>query len=218
MKAPASAGLVLGSSMPWFRSDGRAFCVTNSEVVRTLSVSTGSTSGVTWFAPFDVGPWILGQAAGFSKWRFKRLRYFYIPTCPTSTTGSIHLGLQYDSLDTAPSTVQAISASYAYTTGPCWSGYQASSALSDFDTSIPEDAIAVEVDVTRFSLSWYPFTTLTAFTAQGTTLLSAQNSYAPGRLVFVTADGTSSTPIQIGRLYSQYEIEFIEPIAANLNT
>nr|UHS71665.1 MAG: putative coat protein P3 [Sobemovirus sp.] len=216
VKAPATAGLVLGRSVPYLRSADEVAHVSNVETILQLTVGAASVSAVVQMAPFALGSWLNGLAVNWSKWRLRKLRFFYIPTCPTSTPGSIHMGLQYDSMDSAPTNVNAISATYRYTSGPVWSGFQAASVLSHPERAPPPEAICCEVDVTRLTLPWYPYVTQTNFTQQGLVAISTQNSYAPGRLVLVMADGPT-TSVAAGRLYAQYSIELIEPVASSQN-
>lgn len=190
--------------------------ISNVEAILQLTVGSAQSSAVVQMAPFALGPWLNGLAVSWSKWRLRKLRFLYVPSCPTSVSGSIHMGLQYDSVDSAPTTVTGISATYRYTSGPVWSGFQVASVLSNPDRTPPPEAICCDVDVTRFSLPWYPYITSTNFTQQGLIAISTQNTYSPGRLVLVTADGPS-TSVAAGRLYAQYSVELIEPVASSQN-
>lgn len=216
VSAPASAGLVLGRSDPLLRSAGGSVVINNVESILQLTVGATQSSAVVQMAPFALGSWFNGLAACWSKWRLRKLRYLYVPTCPTSVSGSIHMGLQYDSVDSAPTTVTGISATYRYTSGPVWSGFQVASVLSYPERAPPPEAICCDVDVTRLSLPWYPYITSANFTQQGQIAISTQNSYSPGRLVIVTADGPA-TSVAAGRLYAQYSVELIEPVPASQN-
>jgi len=214
--APVAAGVILGKPSPTLWSAGDFTVVKNCEISATLTVSSTVASGSIQLIPGVVGTWLATIAVGFSKWRWRKLRIFYVPVCSTATSGSFHMALQYDSFDTAPTTVAAISACKGYTTAPVWSGYQAASAVCSPSNAIPPGSVCVELDVTRLSKPWYPFITSANLTTVGETLTSAQNQYSPARLVYVSADGPT-TAVSAGRLYAQYVIDLIEPITPSLN-
>lgn len=216
MQVPASAGVMLGRSNPYVRSNGNGTIVQNVEVAANVAVSATVGNQVVQCNPVQVGAWLTGLAANYSKWRWRSLRFFYVPVCPTSTPGSIHMGLQYDNVDAAPSTVATISALSEYTTGPVWNGFEAASALSRFKSGVPGGSVCVCVDVTRAARPWYPYITQASFQAQANIAVSLSNEFSPARLIILTSDGPV-VAVSAGRVYAQYEIELIEPIAASTN-
>nr|WGL40993.1 coat protein [Cymbidium chlorotic mosaic virus] len=214
---PAAAGIVFGKSVPRLRSEGVSTILTNCEVNLGVVVTTGVTQVVRECAPFEVGQWLAGIAANFSKWRWLRLRFLYVPYCPTTLQGSLHMGFVYDDLDSNPTTVEAMSTLSGYTTSPLWNGAQCAPALSSVKSVVPTGSVCAVLDVTRLSKPWYPFLTAAGYTDVTETTTALGNMYSPGKLVILTIDGSSSTAVGCGRLYAQYEIELIEPIASSLN-
>lgn len=218
VRAPASAGVIYGSPNPTVmtRKDTGIYTVRHVGVNATFSVSNTFTPSIIQCIPSVVEPWIQGVASSWSKYRWRKLRWIYIPFCPTSTAGSVHMGLQYDNIDATPTTVAQMSALKAYTTGPVWSGYAGSPCLENPYSNVPAGAIVLTVDVDKFEKNWYPFITQAQFTTQAGISLASVNPYSPARLIFATTDGTAtSTPC--GRLYAQYDIELIEPQASANN-
>jgi hypothetical protein len=49
-------------------------------------------------------PWLYGLAINFETYRFKKLKYFYLPRCATSNQGSVMLLPDYDAADSTPLT------------------------------------------------------------------------------------------------------------------
>lgn len=213
---PVSAGLVYGKSTPIVRSAGSATFVENVEVNAGFSVSTTFAPSVIQCMPSTIGPWLSGVAANWSKYRWRKLRWIYVPTCPTTTLGSIHIGLQYDNVDATPTSVAQMSALQSYTTGPAWSGYQAAALLSKPNAPCPPGSLVVDVDVARFEKPWYSYISQTQFATQNAVAISLANLFSPARLIFATTDGTA-TAVSCGRLYAQYMVELIEPEAAASN-
>lgn len=47
-------------------------------------------------------PWLSGIAKKYDLYHFKRLRFTYVPSLPTSEEGSLYIGLDYNTLDPTP--------------------------------------------------------------------------------------------------------------------
>jgi hypothetical protein len=128
------------------------------------------------------------------------------------------MGLQYDNIDSAPSTNAQMSSLQSFTTGPVWSGYQAAPLLSKIGATCPVGSIVVDVDVTRFSQPWYSYITAGSFVAQSNIAVSLANMFSPSRLIIATDGGSAVSPgTPVGKLYVSYTIELIEPEAATVN-
>uniref|UniRef100_Q7LZT8 Capsid protein n=1 Tax=Sesbania mosaic virus TaxID=12558 RepID=Q7LZT8_9VIRU len=74
------------------------------------------------------------------------VRYTYIPSCPSSTAGSIHMGFQYDMADTVP-----VSVNKGYVAGQVWSGSAGLCFINNSRCSDTSPAI------------WYPYKTSTDY-------------------------------------------------------
>jgi hypothetical protein len=195
---------------------GSTTTITNVEAVTNLSVATAASVVTVPCAPAFTGLWLGALAANWGKWRWKKLRFLYIPICPTSTQGSVHFAFQYDSWDTAPSNVFQISAMSHYTTGPVWSGFQAAPCLSHYEGKCPEGSIVADLDISRNDKRYYPFVTLADYNTLVAATIQLGNMYSPAKLQVLTADGTA-TVTACGRLYVMYEVEVFEPLIPNLN-
>lgn len=55
-------------------------------------------------------PWLCQMAPNYESYKFKRLRFEYVPTCATSETGSVYLGVEYDATDPVPTNKQTLAA------------------------------------------------------------------------------------------------------------
>lgn len=213
---PVASGIVLGASLPKLRSVGRVTLVEQTERVQTVSVSSTFGTGPFNLTPANVGPWLAGVAKNWSKYRWLRLRLLYIPTCETAVKGAIYMGLQYDNVDTAPTSATQMSSMQSFITGPVWSGAEGGKSLASINTPIPESAIFVEVDCQRFSRPWYPYATTATITAQTAIAASLGNEYIPARCVVAGGDGAGAA-VNVGAIYAQYLIELIEPQDPSLN-
>lgn len=55
-----------------------------------------------------VFPWLSRQAVSYERYRFNKLRFKYMPLRPTLAPGSVYIGVDMDSADGAPTTVNEI--------------------------------------------------------------------------------------------------------------
>lgn len=217
--APASAGAIIGRPTPSLRSRQGITVVTSVEEVATLAVSSTLTPQVLQCIPSTLTTWLRGVAANWSKWHWTVLKYIYVPTCPTSTTGSMHMGFLYDSTDSVPTTVAQMATLQGYVTGPVWSGSEGATLLDSLNPSkpCPPGGVCTQLDVNRSTQYWYPYVTAAELTTELTVSSSLGNMRSPARLALATADGSGTTAVNCGRLYAVYRVELIEPIASALN-
>lgn len=54
-------------------------------------------------------PWLYTQAQGYESYKFTHLKYEWVPSCPTSTPGSVLLAIDFDPMDPVPSDAKAMS-------------------------------------------------------------------------------------------------------------
>lgn len=97
---------------PNIKADGRSTRIVHRELVANISGSTAFSVQ----SSFDLNPgltasfpWLSTQASGWEQFRFNRLDYEFVTRAPTTSTGGVFLAPDYDVLDAAPSSEQAIS-------------------------------------------------------------------------------------------------------------
>lgn len=191
--------------------------VTNSEALFTItSAAAGAFFNQTASLIPAAFPWLNPVASNYSKFRWVRLRLVYIPAIATNVSGSVVLGMNYDTQDSPPtSLVQAQSANLSVS-APAWAGSGGASSLHGFPP-LRGDAIAIDVDVTKFGsgdkLTYYRYMGGAAYNA----LTAAdKNIYCPA-MISVSTGGGPTTSVQFGTLFASYVVELIEPIYASLN-
>lgn len=119
------------------------------------------------------------------------------------------MGFTYDNQDTNPTTLNRVQALYNSVTSPSWGGAEGAGLLTGVSfPQIPATAVAMDLDVSRMSLPWYP----TGAAAAGIDL----NQQVPAFLQLGTAGGPAAAT-GVGTIFIKYEIEFIEPIASSMN-
>lgn len=214
--APSSGTSIVRRSpmTPFLSTRGESTIVRNTEAAVNVATTAAFTVTDIYMHP-AFNPWIATVAQNFSKFRYLSLRYIYIPSCPTTTAGTLVLGPTYDVTDNAPLTNGALQAAYHSVTTPYWAGYEGAPLLNSHMT--PESrcpgAICVEIDVSRFGNSFYRFQSsgdILAFSAP------EQDVFVPGRL-WIATNGGPAVAIGAGTLFVQYDIELIEPITAAQN-
>lgn len=205
-------------STPLINGSRRPVLITHCEMVSDISLVPPDVSGLTFRGcPGTLTSWLAGVSANWSKWRWLKIRFVYVPTTSTNTSGSVALGLMYDVTDRAPRLINDMSSLEGFTTGPVWSGSAGAGAIASPQSKIPSDAIAVDVDTTRFKNPWYPWTAENTV-ARMLALDFPQNYIANDAVPFsvrVLTDGSQTTTTKVGELYVVYTIELIEPIPAH---
>jgi len=158
--------------------------------------------------------WLSGIALNYSKFRCVAIRYIYIPVCPTTTPGTVTMGLGYDYDDVLPTSLAQLSVAFESISTPPWGGYEGTSLLNRHFATELGGSVVVDVDCDRFGsgsgLTYYPVSTVATFNAQTPT---DQNQFSP----FYLQVATSGNALSWGNLYVQYCIEFIEPVSAGRN-
>nr|UHS72290.1 MAG: hypothetical protein 4 [Regressovirinae sp.] len=210
---PVATGMVVSRrSVPKINSVGSSTIVRNTEAFVDI---TSTALGVYSIQPQAMIPgnptWLAAIADLYSKYRWRKLRLVWVPSCPTTTQGSCGIAISYDRIDAAPTSMVALQQSYKAITFPPYAGYNAAMALQTFGNV--EGMVAFDVDVTRFDKAWYPViqnATLAGFAS------NIQNPYVPCTMLFGAANGPAAATF-FGTWYVQYEVEFIEPINPTQN-
>lgn len=217
MVSAPSAGSALvrrAAQVPRMLTSGEATRVCNTEMISAITNPLAFAQGDVYMHPAFF-PWLKTVAAGFSKWRWIRLRFIYIPVCPTNTAGQLVLGLAYDVSDNAPTTSVQLQQAYKSVTSPVWAGFEGSALMNNMDarTQAFPGAVALDVDTARLGTPYYRFQSNTDILAMS---LPEQDVFVPGR-IFFAREGGVATPVTVGNLFAQYEVELIEPVAPEMN-
>nr|QUE49159.1 MAG: putative coat protein [Hubei sclerotinia RNA virus 1-WX] len=207
----AYVGSMPGPRMRATNGGGMMVCNTESGPdVASSSTSLGFNTATVPLIPTNF-TWLRGVALSFSKYRWNRLRLFYLPAVGSSTAGRVASSLIYDGADLTPANLAAIIAGNRSTFGPVWAGQ------SGFDSSNPfanhSDMIHLDLDCSKLDKKYYPTTTLSNYNGLSS---SDKNIYCPASLL-VGADAIVATAAVVGSFYITYEIEFVEPVASPIN-
>jgi hypothetical protein len=132
-------------------------------------------------------PWLSGMAGLYEKYRFRKLEFEYVPTCPTNTNGEVCLAFDHDANDDAPRDMDHALSYQDSTAGVPWAPLKLKVSLAtdkQLYTRVGTPGKVTDLktmDIGNFSIL-----------LQGVT--------------YGTPDG-----YQLGRLYAHYEIEFSIP-------
>jgi len=188
--APVARGIVTRSSGPATSSSkGGGFCVRHRELINS-AVSSNTTFAISNSYVLQPGnsttfPWLSTIAANYEQYRFKTLRFVYIPFCPTSQAGAIMLMTDYDASDLPPTTETQFMDHPGATTAACWESITFRCEPSMLHALGPRKFVrtcAVAGDIKTFDCGTF----------------------------FVATDNVTTTP-NIGKIYVEYEIEFFVP-------
>ena len=215
--APIAQGAMVKLRPPMLRSSMDVTILSHCELSTELAVTDSIVVSSELVMPFTVGTWLRGVAQNWSKYAWVAIRYTYLPSCPTTTSGAIHMGFQYDMADTLPVSVNQLSNLKGYVTGPVWEGQSGLCFVNNSKCSDTSRAITIALDTNEVSEKRYPFKTATDYTTAVGVNANIGNILVPARLVIAMEGGSSSTAVNTGRLYASYTIRLIEPIAAALN-
>jgi hypothetical protein len=213
VSVPINAGVVTSRQrVPLLSSTGLSTIVTNTETYHDLNAAALGAFSVTNKATLPTQPsWLAGIADLYSKYRWRKLRFVYLPSCPTTTQGSGVVSIGYDRLDADPGNATAMQQSFRAITFPPYAGYEGAMALTTFNDVA--GMVVFDVDVSRFDKAWYPTIGTTQFGALATNI---QNAYCPCTLYFGSVNGPA-TATSYGTWFIQYICEFIEPVNPTSN-
>lgn len=216
VRAPISGGMIITRPrVPQFRSSPQSCTVVNSEMVINVTLPALGAFGAFEIPIISGRPnWLLNISDIFSKYRWKKMQVIWVPSCPTTTPGTIVAALSYDRMDALPTSFDQLTQNYHAVTFPPYAGYEGASSLSSDGWNVPSGAVIVKLDPDRLDKKWYPTINFAAFSALGNNIA---NAYCPASL-FVASVGGPATATQAGNFFFKYEIEFIEPINPSINT
>jgi len=218
---------------------------TNFEQVGTVT-GNGSFSGSSInLNPGDSGvfTWLSNIALNYQKFRWKFLRFIYVPQVPATTAGSAYVFLEYDYLDALPTTLAQVTASADSCTGNVWFGGPIDESAAFRPDVTTSDFISITANPNEYSQKWYYVRnasnaeTLATIQFSSTTNSGAitvgQNGASP---VAIPTGGTVSTLVSIpdttaipvrckfgcnnvtnslvaGYVYAAYQCELASPVA-----
>lgn len=187
--APAAASRVRRQSAPLVQmaANGERCVVRHREYVAEVSGSTAfaTTSYVCQPALQTLFVWLQSIAGNFEKYRFRRLRFVFETENATSQAGSIIFSFDYDVLDAAPLSKQAMMSNKCSVRGAPWQEF------------------ALEVPVADMQRDFY-------YTRGGSVPSGAdQKLYDAGNFIVASQNANGAT----GEIYVEYEIELITPQA-----
>lgn len=213
IEPPVSEGVIVSkTSIPRFVTRGQGTLVSNTEIISSVTLSAAGA-----FAAFNlafvpsVPTWLARIADLYSKYRWRAVRIIYVPSCPTTTSGTIGMALTYDRQDALPASIVALSQTNRALMFPPYAGYGGTTMLSNGKGT--QEAIYIDVDVSRFEKPWYNCVEATTLAAMAVAL---QTLYCPCT-VQIASEGGPVAATAAGNLYLQYVAEFIEPINPTMN-
>jgi len=107
--APVAFSRRVAMQRPTFNNKG-VTSIKHREYIGTIANSTSFTTTAYGLNPGlpNVFPWLSNIAANFDKYKFKSLRFDYVPAVSTSTNGRITLAFNYNAGDSAPTSKQQV--------------------------------------------------------------------------------------------------------------
>jgi hypothetical protein len=167
----------------------------NGDMVVTHSELVASVAGTTAYSTLlsravnpglaEVFPWLFQIASRFEKYRFKKLSFRFVPSCPTSSPGALGLAFDFDVRDPIPGSAMAFAQNDPCVKGPPY---------RELVLSIPPD---------RMNLNGPRFTRTGVYDNTDPRL------YDLGRVMISTESGVAAAAW--GDLYVDYVIELLIP-------
>lgn len=139
-------------------------------------------------------PWLSGIANLFDKYKFHKLRFFFINNSPTSIAGNVTMAVDFDTLDAVPANGIGMS------------------NLAKFISFAPWKSEELSIPVNRpGNNSWL-------FTTNETPVGTDAKTYNLGNFL-ISTEGITSTDYLVGYLCVEYDVELLDknPKTADLN-
>lgn len=188
--APVSVGTQTKVLAPRVSSSGNGIKrVVHRELFAIVTGTTGYACTVRPLNPGLAGifPWLSSESMTYEMYRWKNLRFIYVPSCATTTTGVIGMAIDFDSNDSAPS-----------------NEYTFSSIMDAVETS-PFESVVYVTNPINFNRQFPNKFVRYSEVDEGENLLS----YDLGQFLFYTFGQSGTNPI--GRIYVEYDTEFFIP-------
>lgn len=181
---PAALGPIVRNTKARFRaSPNGGTLVHHKEYLAAISNSTTFTNVAYPVNPGIVTtfPWLMEIANSYDRYRFRRLKFTYVPSAATSSTGRLTMAFNYNAGDPAPVTKQQIFSIIPNNESAVW--------------------CPIELDVPCDATIYY--TRNKIVTGQDI------KTFDMGRLHIATDLGANTNTI--GEVYVEYEVELMKP-------
>lgn len=184
---PASVGSSFVMGKPTFRSAGSALVISHCEYSIPVYGSVAFTTTPSSINPGNINlfPWLSTIASRFESYVFEALEFMYAPACSSATSGSVYIGVDYNTSDAPPSSI-----------------YQFSSYEGFVNTSsfIPRIFSASQQNLSKRKTY---FVTAGVISGNDTSLSDTGN-------LFVATEDQGGVA-KIGSLYVRYRVRFTTP-------
>ncbi len=190
VSAPSALGQQVKSN-----AAGPSRTVTGAEMTTTVTVTHAPIDGVfTDSYPINPAeeytfPRLSTEAALFQQYRFKSVKFSYVPSVSSTQVGTLGIGFQADPTQALPTTMEQMMSLYGAQTGNLWQPMQ------------------IPVPVEAMSHTLYKF-----YSQQGKTPAPTDDNrlQSCGRLV-IMIEGVAMSSAILGHIRTQYTIEFSDP-------
>jgi hypothetical protein len=185
---------VPASSVPTWSGQSKSLRI--HQVERIANVEANSTTAGAFKAdtyvmnPADskTFPWLSSIAKLFDKYKFHKLRFFFINNSPTSIAGNVTMAVDFDTLDSTPA-----------------NGTQMSN-LAKFSTFAPWKQEDLSIPVNRPGINTWLYTLDNQGTIPNSTDLKTYNL---GNFL-ISSEGISTTGYLVGYLCVEYDVELLD--------
>jgi hypothetical protein len=183
-KQPKIVSVANGGILVQHRELVDSSLVANAAFTTEADITINGANSLDW-------PWLTKIAQNYEFYKFRSLRFDYVPFCSTATAGEIMMGFDYDSADATPPTEQILSSYPGFTSGPVWNQVSAKADPSSMEAFV----------------KWhYVQDGFTAFTPDA-------QQYNAGSFFLSTANGAGGP---VGKLYVEYLVEFKSPTLSSI--
>lgn len=182
---------VPASSVPTWAGQSRSLRIHQMERIANVT-SNGTTAGGFKADSYAINPansttfpWLSSIANLFDKYKFHKLRFFFINNSPTSIAGNVTMAVDFDTLDSAPANGVAMS------------------NLAKFTSFAPWKSEELVIPVARPSNNAWLYTASTIPTG------ADAKTYNLGNFI-VSTEGLSTTSYLTGYLCVEYDVELLD--------
>jgi hypothetical protein len=225
-KAPVASSRSIQNAKPTFKTLSNGDCrVHHREYVQDIASSNTSLQFRLQTLSINPGllasfPWLSGIAINYESYRFNSLRYIYEPIAPTSTSGSVMMAIEFDSLDDPPNTKQQLMTNRNSVRSAPWARVPMNTTQEDLNKRksyfVRPDVPPAESDVRLYDTGYlmvasqavagisvplgeiyveYDITLMTPCTTIFNQLLTASKAVTGGRFIG-NGVGTSAAPLK----------------------
>lgn len=182
---------VPASSVPTWAGQSKSLRIHQMERIANVT-SNSTTAGLFKADSYVINPansttfpWLSSIAALFDKYKFHKLRFFFINNSPTSIAGNVTMAVDFDTLDSTPSSGVAMS------------------NLAKFTSFAPWKSEELVIPVNRPSNnSWL-------FTAGSVPSGADAKTYNLGNFL-ISTEGLTATDYLTGYLCVEYDVELLD--------